>query len=133
MGPKEEQTMSRRPLSVVLSAVVALAVVIPIAARDAAAKDTKATTTTIDLFSAVTVGGKDLKPGTYRITADDSRVTLELNGKVVAQAPVQWKDETRKPADSRIVTQNNQLKEIHFGGKMRYVEISENLQSGQNN
>ena len=42
-------------------------------------------------------GRQELKPGTYRVTADDSKVTLTLDGKVVAEAPVQWKDETNKP------------------------------------
>lgn len=117
--------MSRRS-SFVLSALAALAVAMPIAAGVAAAKE-KPTTVTLDLFEAATLGGKNLKPGTYRIEADDSKVTLQVDGKVVAEAPVQWKDETSKPAYSKVVTENKQIKEIHFSGKMRYVEISGNL------
>jgi len=117
--------MSRRPLSFVLSVLVALAIAMPIAARGAYAKDSKATTTTLDILNAATLGGKQIEPGTYRISADDSKVTLERNGKMVAEASVQWKDETSKPSYSKIVTENNQIKEIHFSGKMRYIQIAE--------
>ncbi|MGD1209906.1 MAG: hypothetical protein ABR973_00935 [Candidatus Acidiferrales bacterium] len=117
--------MSRRPLSFVLFVFVALAIAVPIAARGAYAKDSKATTTTLDILNAATLGGKQIEPGTYRISADDSKVTLERNGKMVAEAPVQWKDETSKPSYSKIVTENSQIKEIHFSGKMRYIQIAE--------
>jgi hypothetical protein len=116
---------SRRPLSLALSVLAALAVAMPMAARDASAKNAKATTTTMDILSAATLGGKQVEPGTYTIEADESTVTFLHNGKIVAQAPAQWKDETRKPSTSNIVTENNQIKEIHFGGKMRYVEVAE--------
>ncbi|MGD0957661.1 MAG: hypothetical protein ABR953_12665 [Candidatus Acidiferrales bacterium] len=116
--------MSRRPLSFVLSVLVALAVAIPIAARGAYAKDSKVTAT-MDLFNATMLGGKQIEPGTYRISADDAKVTVERDGKMIAEAPVQWKDETSKPSYSKIVTENNQIKEIHFSGKMRYIQIAE--------
>jgi len=111
----------------VLSVLAALAVAMPMMARDATAKE-KPTTATLDLISAASLAGKQLKPGTYRIAADDSKVTFEVDGKVVAEAAVQWKDESSKPAYSKIVADNDQIKEIHFSGKMRYVEISGNLQ-----
>jgi hypothetical protein len=38
---------------------------------------------------------------------------------------VRWKDETSKAKYSNIVTVGDQVKEIHFDGKMRYVEIAE--------
>jgi hypothetical protein len=119
----EEKTMARRGWNLVVPILVALLVAMPIAARDTA-KNGKKTTAVVDLLSAVTLAGKQLKPGTYRITADDSKVTLTMNGKVVAEAPVEWKDETTKPIHSTIVTNDDQLKEIHFNGKMRYVAIT---------
>jgi hypothetical protein len=116
---------SRRPLSFVLSALAALVVAMPMMARNASAKNPKGTTATLDIFSAATLGGKQIKPGTYTIQADESTVTILHDGKMLAQAPVQWKDETRKPNASNIVIQNDQIKEIHFGGKMQYVEVME--------
>jgi hypothetical protein len=114
--------MARRGWNLIVPILVALLVAMPLAARDTA-KNGKATTAEVEILSAVTLAGKQLKPGIYRVTADDSKVTLTLNGKVVAEAPVQWKDETSKPNTSNIVTNSDQLKEIHFNGKMRYVAI----------
>lgn len=116
--------MSRRPLSFVLSVLVALAVSMPIAALGTYAKESKVTTT-IDIFNAATLGGKQIDPGSYRISVDDSKVTLERNGKMVAEASVQWKDETSKARYTNIVTEANKITQIHFSGKMRYVQIAE--------
>jgi len=115
--------MARRGWNLVMPILVALLVAMPLAARDAA-KNGKATSADLEIFSIVTFAGKQLKPGTYHIIADDSKVTLSTNGKVVAEAPVEWKDETTKPRYSKIVTTDDQVKEIHFNGKMRYVAIT---------
>ena len=115
--------MSRRGLNLFASILVALLVALPLAARDNG-KNGKATSTEVDILSACTLAGKQLKPGTYHVTADDAKVTIEMNGKVVAEAPVTWKDETAKPNNSNVVTESDQVKEIHFSGKMRYVSIS---------
>jgi hypothetical protein len=119
----EEKTMARRGLNLLLPIFVALLIAMPVVARDNA-KNGKATTADVALLSAASIAGKQLKPGTYRVIADDSKVTLTLDGKVVAEAPVQWKDETNRPHYSQIVTTDDQVKEIHFGGKMRYVTIT---------
>jgi hypothetical protein len=119
----EEKTMARRGLNLLLAVFVALLIAMPAAARDNA-KNGKATSAEVELLSPASVAGKMLKPGIYRVTADDSKVTLTLNGKVVAEAPVEWKDETNKHNNSQIVTTDDQVKEIHFGGKMRYVAIT---------
>jgi len=117
--------MSRRPLSFALSVLVALAVAMPIAARGAYAKNTKATTTTLDILSSATLAGKQIEPGTYRISADDSKITFERNGKMVAEAPVQWKDATTKAEYTNVVIESNKITEIHFSGKMRYIQVVE--------
>jgi hypothetical protein len=119
----EGKQMARRGWNLVMPILVALLVAMPLAARDAA-KNGKTTTAELDILSTVTLAGKQLKPGTYEISADDSKVTLSLRGKVVAEAPVEWKDEITKPQYSNIVTNDNQVKEIHFNGKMRYVAIT---------
>lgn len=121
---EEEETMSRRGVNRVVPILIALAFAMPFAARVASANGSKTTSATMDILKAVSVNGKQLQPGTYNVTADDSKVTLARNGKVVAEAPVQWKDENSKPRYSNIVTSGDQVTEIHFGGKMRYVTIS---------
>jgi hypothetical protein len=118
--------MSRRGVNFVLPILVALVLAMPLAARDNGSKNSKAiTTTTMDVLSQISLGGKMIQPGTYQVSADDSKVTLAKDGKIVAQASVEWKDENSKVKSSNFVTVNEQIKEIHFGGKMRYVEIAE--------
>jgi hypothetical protein len=119
----EEKMISRRGFNLFAPILVALLVAMPLAARDNG-KNGKATSTEVDILSACSLAGKQLKPGTYRVTADDAKVTIEMNGKVVAEAPVTWKDETSKPRNSNVVTNDNTVTEIHFNGKMRYVSIS---------
>lgn len=115
--------MTRRGWNLLLPIFVALLIAMPVAARDNA-KNGKATTAEIELLSTASIAGKQLKPGTYTVKAEESKVTLLFNGKVVVEAPVEWKDETNKPRNSQVVTTDDQVKEIHFEGKMRYVAIS---------
>ncbi len=115
--------MSRRGLNLFAPILVALFVAMPLAARDAG-KNRKPTTAEVEILSTVSLAGKQLKPGTYKVTADDAKVTIEMNGKVVAEAPVTWKDESSKPRNSNVVTTDDQVKQIHFNGKMRYIEIA---------
>jgi len=122
---KEETKMSRRRTNVVLPILVALLLAMPLAARGGGSKTTKPTSATLDVLAPVSLGGKQLKPGTYVITAGDTKVTLALDGKVMAEAPALWKDETSKPKYTNLVAAGDQVKEIHFSGKMRYVEIAE--------
>jgi len=112
--------MYRRVKQVVRILVVLALVMV---ARGASANGSK-TSATVDLLSAASLNGKHLKPGTYTITADDTKVTVAQNGKVMAEAPVEWKDESKKPSNSNIVTNNDEVTEIHFGGKTRYVTIA---------
>jgi hypothetical protein len=119
----EEKMISRRGFNLFAPILVALLVAMPLAARDNG-KNGKATSTEVDILSSCSLAGKQLKPGTYHVTADDAKVTIEMNGKVVAEAPVTWKDETSKPRNSNIVTNDNTVTEIHFNGKMRFVSIS---------
>jgi hypothetical protein len=115
--------MSRRGLNLFAPILVALLVAMPLAARDNG-KNGKAISAEVDILKTLTLAGKQLKPGSYRVTADDAKVTVEMDGKVVAEAPVTWKDESSKPRTSTVVSTDDQIKEIHFNGKMRYVSIS---------
>jgi hypothetical protein len=115
--------MDRRGTNLLLPILAALLFALPLAARDAS-KSGKPTIVDVEVLSTITLAGKQLKPGTYTVKADDSKVQLMVGGNVVAEAPVEWKDETSKPRYSQIVTTDNQVKEIHFSGKMKYVAIS---------
>ncbi|MGA7917560.1 MAG: hypothetical protein WCA00_20165 [Candidatus Acidiferrales bacterium] len=118
--------MSRHSMNQIFTILAALVLLVSITARTAPAKDTKAgVNTTMTLLSPTTIAGKDLKPGDYAVSADETHVKLSLNGKVVAEAPVQWKDETSKARYSTFVVNDNKITEIHFGGKTRFVTIAE--------
>jgi hypothetical protein len=79
---------------------------------------------TLAVLSPVKLGGTDVKPGTYTINADDSKVTLVANGKTIATANVQWKDAPQKSKSTNLISESGAIKEIHFNGKTRYVEIA---------
>lgn len=116
--------MARRGVIFLAPILIAFALAMPVAARDAGAKDAKPTTATMEFLKPFTLGGVQLKAGSYVVIADETKVTIKQGGKMVAEAPVQWKDENQKPRQSNIVSDGSQLKEIHFGGKMRYAVIT---------
>jgi len=117
--------MNRRGMNLILTVLAALALALPIAARDGDTNPTKIIVSmSVDLSSPASLGGTMLKAGSYSVKADSAKVTLLRGGKVVAEAPVQWKDEAGKAEYSTIVTDNNQIIEIHFGGKTKYVAIA---------
>ncbi len=118
--------MSRRSMNRVLTVFAALALLVAIAAPNAPAKDTKAGVNTVmSLLKPATFAGKELQPGDYAVSADETHVQISMHGKVVAEAPVQWKDETAKARYSAFVSEGNKITEIHFGGKTRFVTIAE--------
>jgi hypothetical protein len=94
-------------------------------AKDAKSIVTAVVKTDLRLSTPATLGGTNLQSGEYSITADDTHAKFLKNGKVIAEASVQWKDESAKPQTTAIVIDGNQIKEIHFGGKMKYVEINQ--------
>jgi hypothetical protein len=122
---KEEAKMSREFTKRLLGVMLVLAMAIPAMAGPRVSKTDKATIkSTLTLPSAITVAGKDLKPGVYSVVADDSKVKLSLDGRVVAEAPIQWVDATDKTRQTAVVVDNNnQLKEIRFSGKNRYAVL----------
>lgn len=107
----------------VLSTLAVLAIAMPLAALSSAAKS-KTTHATMDLAENVTVAGTQVKAGTYDVVADESTLKLSQNGKVVAQAPIEWKDEQSKQQGSSIVADSGRIVEVHFGGKTRFAQIA---------
>lgn len=120
-----EKTMSRNYTVRIVTILAAFAMLLPATVQFANAKGANATVKTIMTFqNPITLGGTQLKPGDYNVAADDSKITISRNGKVVAEAPIQWKDETGKSQVSKIVSDSGLVTEIHFQGKTRYVAVS---------
>jgi hypothetical protein len=123
--------MSRPAMSFAMTVLAALALALPVAAKHDT-NDSKSTVkASMDLPTAAVLSGAELKPGSYTVSADESKVTLSRDGKIVATAPVQWKDAPSKAKYSTIVTDGNQIREIHFNGKTRYAEISGGMSAGK--
>jgi|ERR1700693_1544506 len=75
------------------------------------------------LASPAKLGGAELKAGDYNITADDTKVTLKVNGKVVAEAKVEWKDGASKASQTSLLIAGDEIKEFRFEGKTRYAVV----------
>jgi hypothetical protein len=117
--------MSRNRMKCVLSILAALALALPLAARSSPGKSSKSTArASMELTKDATVGGKQVKAGTYDVKAGESTLTLVRNGKVVAEAPIEWKDEPSKSVYSSIIVDGGAVKEIHFMGKNRYAQVA---------
>jgi hypothetical protein len=96
-----------------------------VAARSNAAKNSKTgASANIDLLKDASVGGKQLKAGSYNVKADGTTLTFERDGKVVAQAPIEWKDEQGKATYSAVVVYDAIVTEVHFSGKSRYAALA---------
>jgi hypothetical protein len=95
-------------------------------ADDAAVpKHFKSLSTTVQLSATSSLNGKTVPPGRYKVLANDNKVTIKQGGKVIAEAPVQWKDEQAKAGYSTIVYDNHGIREIHFEGKTRYIVVAD--------
>ena len=117
--------MSRSWIRHASTVVTLLALAMPLAARNSSEKSSKPiASTTLILVSDATVGGKQVKAGTYDVKATESTVKFLHNGKVVAESPIEWKDEQSKQKDPSVTTDSGAMTEVHFAGKARYAELA---------
>lgn len=75
-----------------------------------------------NIVSSLSLNGTTLKPGSYDVVATDSQVSFFLNGKQVAQAPIQWQGVDAQEHNA-IVDNSGKLQEIRFKGKNRSIVI----------
>jgi hypothetical protein len=124
--------MEHRRMNFVVTILAALALAMPIAARADNSKTAKPVSrVAVDLHSAATLAGKDLKPGTYQVSADETKMTISRDGKVVAEVPIEWKDGQSKASYTSVVTDSNQITEVHFGGKTKYISVTGGTVAGK--
>ena len=74
---------------------------------------------------AVPAGAKELKAGSYMFIADESKVQVLSDRKIVAEVPVQWQDAKEKHDSNALVIEGGAVKEIRFGGKTRTAIVQE--------
>lgn len=118
--------MEYRNCSRLFAVFATLALTIALSAGLAHAKDPSTTfKSSLSLPSPATLGGKQLPAGSYSVIADESKITLKQGGKVVAEAPIEWKDAGQKEFANNVVVEANSIKEIRFGGKTRYIVVQQ--------
>jgi hypothetical protein len=91
------------------------------AASNSSHKDSMA----FDVEQATTIGNTHLQRGHYTFEAneDQSRLNVLQNGKVVATVPCHWVQLQRKANSSEILSNNNQVNEVKFQGRMEAAQV----------
>jgi hypothetical protein len=122
---KGEDTMARRHVFAiaVVACILALVPAMSCPPAFAASNEKSSFKATVTVPQDGTLGGKMVKEGTYQLKTDGSMVTFIVDGKVVAEAPGEWKDSESKSSYDFLRVENGAIKEIHFGGKTRYLSI----------
>ncbi|MGB7023644.1 MAG: hypothetical protein WBD73_07580 [Candidatus Acidiferrales bacterium] len=69
------------------------------------------------------INGTTLTPGEYKVVANDSTVSFFRGDKLIAQAPIQWKDAAQKMDQNAIVTDAGKVQEVRFKGQNRSVVV----------
>jgi hypothetical protein len=73
------------------------------------------------------LSGKELKNDDYTFKIDDSKMTVELRHKVVAEATGKWEDRNTKYDTDTVVTDaDGKIQEIRLGGQKRAFVVSGN-------
>ena len=78
----------------------------------------------LQLDDRATVDGKTLMPGDYKVLVNGNKVSLELDGKVVATASCAWKTTPNKSMyDSTALSASNSIQEMRFAGSNQALEV----------
>ena len=91
----------------------------------AASNSSHKDSTGFDVAQATTIGNTRLQPGHYTFEAqeDQARLNVLHDGKVVATVPCHWVELHKKPSSSEILSNNNQVNEIEFQGRMEAAQV----------
>ncbi|HEY6444700.1 MAG TPA: hypothetical protein VIY66_15290 [Candidatus Acidoferrales bacterium] len=78
-----------------------------------------------DAAQATTIGNTQLQPGHYTFEAreDQSQLNVIKNGKVIASVPCHWVQLQKKANNSEILSNNNQVNEVRFGGRTEAAQV----------
>ena len=107
-----------------LFAVALMIVTLPALALAGGAKMPKAIAKShFTILGGETLNGTTLTVGDYNVIASDSTVSFFRGRKLVAQAPIQWKDGARKVGQNAIVTDTGKIQEVRFKGQNRSVVV----------
>ncbi len=81
---------------------------------------------TMQINRTARVRQSELQAGEYRLKIDGSAVTVEKNGKTVAETQGRWEERaTKAPYSSVLLDASGQIKEVRFAGEKRILVFSE--------
>lgn len=117
--------MSRNKPFSMLAVALALAVSLPALAASRHKKDDPKplAKSTFELVGNESLGNTMLKAGSYVVTAEESKISFWRNDKLVAEAPVIWKQLSEAPQRNTVVLDSGKIIEIRFPGKNRSAWI----------
>jgi hypothetical protein len=81
--------------------------------------------TELEITQPTVIADTQLSPGDYEIRVKDgaTQASVVQDGKVVAEVPCQWIQLPKKPVNSQVISSNNQITEVDFGGKTEAVQF----------
>jgi hypothetical protein len=86
----------------------------------------KPVTKTINIAQSAKLGRADLQAGEYRLMIDGNKATVEKGKHVVAESEGRWEDRsTKAAADSVLISEDGQVKEVRFAGQTRVFVFNE--------
>jgi hypothetical protein len=101
------------------TAVALFALAIPVWARTDTAQ--------LTVIQPTTIGTTQLKPGDYKLEVTPNATQLKVvntdSGQTIAQVPCHWFQLQKKPDTTEVVTNNNQVIEVDFGGKTQAIKV----------
>lgn len=74
------------------------------------------------LAGSKSLNGTTLQAGEYKVIVSGSQVSFLRKGRVLAQAPIQWKD-VQLTDSNAVVDDGGNIREVRFKGKRRSVLI----------
>ena len=91
----------------------------------AASNSSHKDSTAFDVSQATTIGNTQLQPGHYTFEAneDQSQLNVLKDGKVIATVPCHWVQLKKKASSSEILSNNNQVNEVRFGGRTQAAHV----------
>ena len=104
--------------------LAAVALALPMMAKaPKPANDAKTKTASLTIDAPVQFGTTTVKPGTYKLTIDNDKATLE-NGKTeVASAPGHWEDRKQKADSTGFETTNGQVDTVFVHGASSFFVL----------
>jgi hypothetical protein len=82
--------------------------------------------TKIEIDHTTRIASAQLKPGNYRLVADEGtgQVKVLRNGRLVAQVEGKWVSLNRKSEYSEMLTENHKVQEVRFAGKKKAIKFA---------